>query len=127
VASAACPQTTPIDTNVLQAIQHESGWSDWVDAVRRFQQLHRDGVYAIVFFANVVPRDCDRPDVFFDGGSAALNRFYMSYLSAGTPPVSVYDAFRRVRPSQMPFASGHAMGNANAVKAEVLFQYLRDR
>jgi hypothetical protein len=127
VASIDCPQATPLDANILQAIQHEAGWSDWLDAVGRFQQLHRDGVYSIVFFASVVPRECKDPDVFFDGGSAALNRFYMNYLGNGTPAVSSYEAFRRVRPSQMPFASGHAIGNANALKAEVLFDYLRDR
>jgi hypothetical protein len=26
----------------------------------------------------------------------------------------------------MPLASGHSLGNANAVKADVLFEYLRD-
>jgi hypothetical protein len=31
-----------------------------------------------------------------------------------------------VRPSQMPDAGGHAVGNANVVKAEALFAYLRD-
>ena len=38
----------------------------------------------------------------------------------------MYDAFRRVRPSQMPDAGGHAIGNANVVKAEALFAFLRD-
>jgi len=126
LASIRCPQTPPLDANILQAIQGEAGWSDWVNAVRRFQRLHRDGVYSVVFFASVVPLECRDPDVFFDGGSAALNAFYMKYLGDGTPAVSIYDAFRRLRPSQMPFASGHALGNANAVKAEVLFRYLRD-
>ncbi len=50
----------------------------------------------------------------------------MRYLGDGTPAVSVYEAFRRLRPSQMPFAEGHALGNANLVKADVLFHYLRD-
>jgi hypothetical protein len=97
-----------------------------VEAVRRFQQLNRNGVYRIVFFANVVPFQCPGKDVYTDGGSSALNEFYMHYLSDGTPAVSIYDAFRRLRPSQMPFAEGHALGNANVVKADVLFQYLRD-
>src|SRR5262245_42662704 len=56
----------------------------------------------------------------------ALNDFYMSFLSNATPAVSSYDAMRRLRPSQMPNAGGHALGNANAVKAEVLFRFLRD-
>jgi hypothetical protein len=32
-----------------------------------------------------------------------------------------------MRPSQMPNARAHAIGNANAVKATVLCTYLRDR
>ena len=36
------------------------------------------------------------------------------------------DSIRRVRPSQMPDASGHSIGNANVVKAEALFAFLRD-
>ena len=87
--------------------------------------LHTGGKYQIVFFVNVAPRECRARDVFFDGGSAALNRFALRYLSEGTPAVSAYDAFRRLRPSQMPFAGGHAVGNANAVKADVLFEFLR--
>jgi hypothetical protein len=123
----ACPEPVASGPDVRDAIQREPGWSDWVAAVRRFQQLHRDGAYAIVFFANVAPRECASKDVFVDAGSAALNDFYMSFLSNGTPTVSTYDAFRRLRPSQMPNAAGHALGNANAVKADVLFRFLRDR
>ena len=84
-------------------------------------------MYSVVFFANLVLLSCPNEDVFYDGGSAALNRFYMGILSDGTPAASVYDTFRHLRPSQMPFASGHSLGNANAVKAEVLFEYLRDQ
>ena len=126
-ASTECPTSRGLDRGVVDAVQREAGWSDWIAAVRRFQQLHRDGLYSIVFFANVAPLECPDKDVFFDGGSSALNRFYMTFLGAGTPAVSTYDAFRRMRPSQMPSASGHALGNANAVKADVLFQFLRDR
>jgi len=84
-------------------------------------------MYRVVFFANVAPFPCPTADVFTDRGSDAVNRFYMSYLSAGTPAVSVYDAFRHLRPSQMPSAGAHSLGNANLVKADVLFEYLRDR
>jgi hypothetical protein len=124
--ASTCPGQPGAAPDLVQAIQREPGWPAWVDAVRRFQQLHRDGIYRVVFFANVVPFACDEIDRFVDGGSAALNRFYMQFFSAGTPAVSVYDAFRRLRPSQMPFAEGHALGNANAVMADVLFAYLRD-
>jgi hypothetical protein len=30
-----------------------------------------------------------------------------------------------MRPSQMPNAAGHSIGNANVVKANVLFEFLR--
>jgi hypothetical protein len=41
--------------------------------------------------------------------------------------VSCYDAFLHMRPSQMPNASAHAIGNANVVKAEVLFEFVRNQ
>lgn len=125
-ASTECPSSSGLEPDLIVAVQRERGWSDWIAAVRRFQQLHRDRAYSIMFFANVAPLECRDKDVFFDGGSAALNRFYMNFLGAGTPAVSAYDAFRRLRPSQMPSASGHALGNANAVKADVLFRFLRE-
>jgi len=127
LASIACPNQPDANPDLVASIQRESGWTDWVAAVRRFQQLHRDGMYRVVFFANVAPFPCPTADVFTDRGSDAVNRFYMSYLSAGTPAVSVYDAFRHLRPSQMPSAGAHSLGNANLVKADVLFEYLRDR
>ncbi len=123
---AACTASPP-PADLVEAVQREPGWPYWVDAVRRFQRLNRDGVYRVVFFANLVPFACGDKDLFFDGGSAALNAFYMRYLGDGTPAVSIYDTFRHLRPSQMPFAEGHAVGNANAVKADVLFRYLREQ
>ena len=47
-------------------------------------------------------------------------------LGDGTPAVSSHDAFLRYRPSEMPQANGHALGNSNVVKADVLFGFLRD-
>jgi hypothetical protein len=41
--------------------------------------------------------------------------------------VSSYDSFYQYRPSQMPVAGGHSLGNSNLVKAETLFQYLKDQ
>jgi GDSL-like lipase/acylhydrolase family protein len=121
-----CPKAPRLSPDLLQVIQRERGWSDWLTAVRRFQQLHRDRAYSVVFFANLVPLTCPDVDVFYDGGTARLNRFYLQILADGTPAVSVYDTFRHLRPSQMPFASGHSLGNSNSVKAEVLFEYLRE-
>jgi hypothetical protein len=126
VESIDCRDTPRLPADIVESIQKEKGWHEWVEAVRRFQQLDQDGVYSVMFFANIVPRRCEQDDVFMDGGSAALNGLYMNVLASGTPAVSVYDAFRHVRPSQMPDAGGHALGNANAVKADVLFAYLRD-
>ena len=42
------------------------------------------------------------------------------------PAVSSHDALHD-RPSQMPGAFEHSAGNANVVKAAVLFGFLRDR
>jgi len=126
-ASSDCPNGPRLNRDLLDAIQRQRGWSDWLAAVRRFQQLHHDRAYSIMFFANIVPLACPDEDVFYDGGSVALNRFYMQILGDGTPAVSVYDTFRHLRPSQMPAAAGHSLGNSNAVKADVLFEYLRDR
>ncbi len=46
-------------------------------------------------------------------------------LGDGSPAVSSTRAFLHRRPSQMPGADGHSIGNANRVKADVLFEYLR--
>jgi|KBSMisStandDraft_5_1062788.scaffolds.fasta_scaffold46249_3 hypothetical protein len=126
VAATECAKTPSLPDDLLDSMQRERGWNDWLAAVRRFQQLNRDQVYSVAFFANMAPRTCEQEDVFMDGGSAALNRFYLKILSEGTPAVSAYDAFRPLRPSQMPDAAGHSLGNANVVKADVLFAFLRD-
>jgi len=46
-------------------------------------------------------------------------------LGQGTPAVSSWHEFLYYRPSQMP-GVGHSMGNANIVKAQVPFSFLRD-
>ena len=112
---------------LIPAIEHDSGFPEWVAAARGFQRLVADGRYRIVFFLNDAPPVCPDGDVFYDGGSKAIDDLYLRVMSAGTPAVSSYDAFLHVRPSQMPNASGHSIGNANAVKAETLFGFLRDR
>jgi hypothetical protein len=112
---------------LIPAMQQDPGYAAWFDAVRGFQRLHRDGRYRIMFFVNDVPPICPDGDVFYDGGSKAIDDFYLRVMGDGTPAVSTYDAFLHVRPSQMPNARAHAIGNANVVKAEVLFEFLRDR
>ena len=112
---------------VLAAVQRDADFPAWLETVRAFQQLNREGRYRIVFFVNDVPPICPDGDVFYDGGSKALDAFYLRVLGDGTPAISSYDEFLHVRPSQMPNATAHPIGNANAVKADVLFAFLRDR
>lgn len=108
-------------------MRRQPGFGEWEQAVRGFQRLNTSGAYRIVFFVNAVPRVCWGSDVFFDDGSSYLNDLYLQVMGSGTPAVSCYDEFLHLRPSQMPNASAHAIGNPNLVKATVLFQYLRDR
>jgi hypothetical protein len=110
---------------LIPAMEHAAGYQDWLNAVRGLQELNRSGKYRIVFFVNDVPPVCPDGDVFYDGGSSAIDAFYRRILGDGAPVVSCYDAFLHVRPSQMPNARAHAIGNANVVKAEVLLDYLR--
>ena len=112
---------------LLAAVQRDADFPAWLETVRAFQQLNREGRYRIVFFVNDVPPICPDGDVFYDGGSKALDAFYLRVLGDGTPAISSYDEFLHVRPSQMPNATAHPIGNANAVKADVLFAFLRDR
>ena len=99
----------------------------WREAVAELQALHAKGSYRLMFFVNMAPDVCS-DDYFYDGGSRAWNDYFVEQLSkTGVPTVSTYDAFLRYRPSQMPQAQAHALGNANRVKADLLFEFLRDR
>jgi lysophospholipase L1-like esterase len=99
----------------------------WLDAVRDLQQLARDGLYRIVFFINMAPETCTGQDRFYNAGSLADDRVLLEVLGDGTPAVSSARPFLHYRPSQMPLAAGHSLGNANVVKADVLFAFLRER
>jgi hypothetical protein len=124
----SCPHPTPPNRELVDAAQRQPGYADWVNAVRGFQRLEREGEYHIMFFLNVPPPQCPDTDaVFYDEGSTGLNAFFLRVMSDGTPAVSVHDALLHVRPSQMPGIKGHSIGNSNVVKAEALFEYLRDR
>ena len=126
VAAVDCVYGMKANPATVPAIEHDRGFAAWLDAVRGFQKLQRDGAYKIAFFLNDVPPTCPDGDVFYDGGSKAVDRLYLRYTSEGTPAVSTYDEFLHRRPSQMPNAAGHSIGNSNAVKADVLFAFLRD-
>jgi hypothetical protein len=97
----------------------------WLDAVEDLQNLARQGVYRIVFFINGAPEICRDQDRFYNGGSLADERALVDVLGRGTPVVSSVSEFLHYRPSQMPVAGGHSVGNSNRVKADVLFDFLK--
>jgi hypothetical protein len=99
----------------------------WFNAVSSLQALHRAGTYRVMFFINLAPNECKDPDRFFDHGSGADNDALLEVMGQDTPAVSSWSEFLYYRPSQMPAASGHSLGNANLVKAQALFNFLRDR
>jgi hypothetical protein len=102
-------------------------FTDWFATVDEFQALHREGRYRIVFFINMAPWACSGADRFVDRGRVADDDALLEVLGRDTPAVSTTREFFQYRPSQMPAAGDHAIGNSNAVKADVLFRYLRDR
>jgi hypothetical protein len=99
----------------------------WLQKVRELQQLGRDGRYRVMFFINMAPRPCGDIDRFYDDGTLADEAVLLEVLGDGVPAVSAAREFLHYRPSEMPAAGGHAVGNANQVKADVLFRYLSTR
>jgi hypothetical protein len=112
--------------DVIAEMQRDPTYGQWLASIRSLQALQREGRYHIVFFLNVVPRPSQAGDFFYDGTTKVVNAFLLHTLGETTPAVSCHDAFLHVRPSQMPGAEGHSIGNANLIKADVLFAYLRD-
>ena len=92
--------------------------------MRELQQLHKSGAYSILFFLNEVPLECPNGDFFYDEALRQENDLFMRIMGDGTPVFSVFDTFLHRRPSQMPGATAHSLGNANMTKAEALFAYL---
>jgi len=127
LADTRCHDRECAGDGVVADLERQPGFRSWLAAVHALQTLHKEGRYRIVFFLNTVPRDSPGGDHFFDGNTRVLNDYLLRTLGEGTPAVSCQDAFLEVRPSQMPGASGHSIGNANQVKADVLFGYLRDQ
>ena len=130
-ASFVCGKadTPPSGANTLaeQLRTRRPELADWFGAVQELQDLHRRGDYRILFFVNMAPVACKDVDRFVDGGRLADDAALLEVLGNGTPAVSATRAFLQYRPSQMPAAGDHAVGNSNAVKADVLFRYLSDR
>jgi lysophospholipase L1-like esterase len=96
----------------------------WRESVAEFQRLHQSGAYRIAFFINMAPNECPDADRYFDGGAFEDEAALKQILGNGTPVGSSLRAFLSYRPTQMPGASGHSMGNANRVKADALFEFL---
>jgi len=124
VRSTFCYDGMKPSVDAIRAIERNPTYPAWASALEQFAALERRGTYRLVFFLNIVPPACPGTDVFYDG-TALLNAYYMSQFSRIAPTVSCHDAFLHVRPSQMPNANAHATGNSNAVKADVLFNYVR--
>lgn len=130
VASYRCalqPQPDRRPANELRARleQPDAQTAAWLEAVRGFQRRAVQGSVPIVFFINMAPEVCQADDRFFDGGSLEFDEVLRGVLGQGTPVVSTVRAFLKFRPSQMPGASAHSVGNANRVKADVLFDHVR--
>ena len=119
----ACPVTPPGFSRA--AFEQTPGLSRWKDVVRQFGDLRRSGRYQVMFFINAAPDICQpQVDLFVPGSSKGRNDYLSEILSAAAPTVSSYDAFLAYHPSDVPGAGGHSLGNANAVKADVLFRFL---
>lgn len=122
-----CPRGMSPSAEGLAELQAQPDWPAFIDAVNGFQSLNREGKYRLLFFLNLVPPTCPDGDFFYDGKAIEHEYFVKLFSADGTPTVSAYPAFMRVRPSQMPRAEAHAIGNANQLKADVLFDDLRTR
>lgn len=133
VQAYVCPgessQTDPTGARELRTAIRDGDpeMTRWLDAVRALQRLHRDGAYRIVFFINGAPKACKGDDRFYDAGSFDEDALLMELLGDGTPVVSSLREYLHYRPSQMPGAGGHSVGNANRVKADVLAAFLQSR
>ena len=124
--------SSPAATAVAGATICRSRARSLADVVRarstRFQALHQAGRYRIVFFVNMAPRSVQAADRFVDGGRWPMTTALLEVLGRGTPAVS--SAARVLALPSVADAGSRRVtriGNANLVKAEALFRYLRDR
>jgi hypothetical protein len=96
----------------------------WKRSVAELQRLHQQGVYRIAFFINMAPDLCPQADRYFAGDAIDDDAALRTILDGVTPVGSSVRAFLPYRPSQMPGANQHSIGNANRVKADALFDFL---
>ena len=127
VAKIDCVYGMKANPDTVPAIKRESRFPAWVDAVRGFQRLNQEGRYHIVFFANQTPRSADGDVVLRRRAKAVDAALSHERDGGGHERGEHLDAFMHAHPSQMPNAVGHSLGNSNVVKAEVLFEFLRER
>jgi len=129
VRSFKCEGLGPPGPPDLSAdLRKRAPWlSKWFDAVAGFQDLNRRGKYRIMFFINMAPNECPDADRFVDHGTGADNDALLEILGDAAPTVSSWHEFLYYRPSQMPRAAGHSLGNSNVVKAKVLYDFLSGR
>jgi hypothetical protein len=125
VKSHVCDGGQTPNPSQIRDMQNAPGWPAWVRAVRELQQLHRSGTYSVMFFLNEIPLVCPDGDYFYGKALRQENDLFLRIMGDGTPAFSVFDAFLHRRPSEMPEAIAHAIGNANMTKAETLFTYLK--
>ena len=125
VSAITCPSGSKPGTEGAENLQREANWPDFVDAVRALQAMHASGAVRLLFFLNTAPPVCPDGDFFYDGGYSYVNNLFLDVMGRGVPAISSFAAFLPLRPSQMPNAGGHSLGNANWVKASVLFAYLQ--
>jgi hypothetical protein len=121
------PPANPADLERFRA-DAENPQTDvgrWRQSVRELQALHARGAYRIGFFLNMAPDVCEGADRFFDAGAVAWSDAIEEQLAQQTPAISSVREFLHYRPSQMPLADAHSIGNANRVKADVLFRLVR--
>ena len=124
--SAQQARTSEAWLEAVRGFQDQSG--AWLEAVRGFQALNRSDSYRLFAFLNIAPDVCNSDDRFFDGAMQPIHDYYADLFSrGGLQVVSPFEEFKRYRPSQMPLANGHSLGNSNWVKARVLFEFLQAR
>lgn len=128
VRNFVCPNYQAVDSGGGLSAKIRSRDADveaWIRSVRELQRLNREGAFRLMFFINMAPAACPTVDRFHDGGSLGDDAALHEVLAEGAVVASSTKAFLHYRPSQMPDAGQHAVGNANRVKADALFETLR--
>ena len=130
-AAPCLKMSFPVNTDVerddllVAGARGDPGLRQWRAAVEGFHALNRTSAYRIVFFVNNAPGTCG--DLFDRRKGYVLNAYFLRTLGNGAFATSSYDAFVRYRPSEMPLAGGHSIGNSSLVKARTLAEFLEQQ